>query len=128
MFTPAQRAAFDQALVPLSDVAIGPYVQYHDYSSRFVDVLDSETLALTENFRRGHEVLLHVGPISTTFNSSRNYIDLFASAAYTVPMGDGLVRGVAPVERRGDHRPPSSTAAANRAASPTAPSSSTCTS
>jgi hypothetical protein len=94
VFSPAEQVAFDQALVPVSDVAIGPYVEYHDYSSRFVDVLDVETLGLTENFRRGHEILLHVAPITTAFNSSRNYVNVFASAAYTVPIGDGLVGGV----------------------------------
>ncbi len=94
VLTPAQRVAYDQTLVPVSDVAIGPYIEYHDYSSRFVDVLDFETLGLTENYRRGHEILLHVAPVSTALNSSRNYIDLFASGAYTVPFGDGLVRGV----------------------------------
>jgi hypothetical protein len=113
VFTPAQRVAYDQAFVPVSDTAIGPYVEYHDYSSRFVDVLDVETLALTENFRRGHDVLLRVSPVTTAFNSSRNYIGLFASAAYTVPLGDGLVRGVVQSSTEVTTGSPSSTVAKN---------------
>jgi hypothetical protein len=81
-------------VMPVSDTQIGPYVEYHDYSSRYVDVLDFETLALTENFRRGHEVILRVTPVSTALRSTRDFVDLYASAAYTVPFGDGLVRGI----------------------------------
>jgi hypothetical protein len=81
--------------MPVSDTQIGPYVEYHDYSARFVDVLDFETLALTENFRRGHEILIHVAPVTTALRSSRDFVNILVSAAYTVPLGDGLVRGVA---------------------------------
>jgi hypothetical protein len=94
-FAPADRAAFVSTVMPVSDTQIGPYVEYHDYSARFVDVLDFETLALTENYRRGHEIVLHVAPITTALRSTRNFVNILASAAYTVPLGDGLVRGIA---------------------------------
>jgi hypothetical protein len=94
VFTPAARIAFAAALMPVSDTQIGPYIEYHDYSARFVDVLDVETLALTENFRRGHEILLHVEPVTTALRSTRNFVDVLFAAAYTVPFSDGLVRGV----------------------------------
>jgi hypothetical protein len=94
VFPPAARAAFVTTYMPVSDTQIGPFIEYHDYSSRFVDVLDVETLALTENFRRGHEILLHVEPVTTALRSSRDFIDVLVAAAYTVPFGDGLVRGL----------------------------------
>jgi len=94
VFTPAQRSAFAATLLPVTDTQIGPYLQFHDYSSRFVDVHDFETLALTENFRRGHEFILQIQPISTALRSTRNFVDVFAALAYTVPLGDGLVRGL----------------------------------
>jgi hypothetical protein len=93
-FTAADRAQFAAAVMPLSDTVIGPYVEYHDYSTRFVDVLDFETLALTENFRRGHELFIHVAPAFTALHSTRDFIDVLVAAAYTVPLGDGLVRGI----------------------------------
>jgi hypothetical protein len=107
-FTPAGRAAFFADLMPVSDTTIGPYIQYHDYSSRFLDVLDFETLGLTENFRRGHEILLRVSPVTTALRSTRNFIALTAEGAYTVPLGDGLVRGTLQgnVEVSTDRAPP----------------------
>ena len=92
--TPADQAAFVAAWMPRSDTVIAPYLEYHDYSSRFVDVLDFETLALTENYRRGHELLFRVTPASTALRSTRSFVRLFGAAAYTVPFGDGLVRAV----------------------------------
>jgi hypothetical protein len=91
---PAEQQAFQSKWMPRSDNVIAPYVEYHDYSSRFVDVLDFETLALTENFRRGHEIIFRVTPVTTALRSSRNFIGLFGALAYTVPLGDGLVRGI----------------------------------
>jgi hypothetical protein len=93
-FAPAAQVAFVASTMPVTDTQIGPYAEYHDYSTRFVDVLDFEILGLTENFRRGHEILLHVAPVTTALRSTRNFVDVFAAAAYTVPFGDGLVRGI----------------------------------
>jgi len=107
-FTPTERAAFAATLMPVSDTQIGPYLQFHDYSSRFIDVHDVETLALTENFRRGHELILQVQPVSTALRSTRSFVDLFAAFAYTVPLGDGFVRGLvqANTEISTDSAPP----------------------
>ncbi len=119
VFAPAAQQAFVTANLPLTDTQIGPYVEYHDYSSRFVDVHDFETLGLTENFRRGHEVFLHVAPFSSSLLSTRSFVNILAAAAYTVPLGDGLVRGIvqANTEIDTDASPPS-----RRAASRTDPS------
>jgi hypothetical protein len=95
VFSHVDRVAFMGSVMPVSDTQIGPYVDFHDYSSRFVDVLDFETLALTENFRRGHDIVLHFAPITRALRSSRDFVSVMAAAAYTVPLGDGLVRGIA---------------------------------
>ncbi len=95
IFTPAQRAAFASTLLPVSDTQIGPYLQFHDYSSRFIDVHDFETLALIENFRRGHEIILQRPALHAPRSAPpASFVDLFAAVAYTVPFGDGLVRGL----------------------------------
>ena len=107
--------------------------------ARFVDVLDFETLGLTENFRRGHELLLHVAPIITALNSTRNFVDVLAAARLHGPLGDGLVRGIvqsnteigtesAPPADAGPHprrRPSRRACASRRRASASAASSST---
>jgi len=90
--TPTQEQAFQQALVPVSDVVIAPYVEYNDYENRFVDILDADTLGLTESYQRGHDVTLRVTPATTALHSSRNFIAVYASATYTQPIGDGLAR------------------------------------
>ncbi|APR85532.1 Hypothetical protein A7982_10881 [Minicystis rosea] len=87
-----QQAAFKQAIVPVSDTQIGPYVEYHAYSTRFFDILDLDTLGLTESYRRGHDVTVRVTPITKALNSDRNFVSVSASATYTQPLGDGLVR------------------------------------
>jgi hypothetical protein len=106
--TAENQAAFVAAYMPRSDNVNAPYLEYHDYSSRYVDVLDFETLALTENYRRGHELLFRVTPASTLLRSSRNFVRLFGAAAYTVPFGDGLVRAILQgnVEIGTDQSPP----------------------
>ena len=92
VFTREEQQAFRDALVPVSDTQIGPYLGFDAYSSRFFDVLDLDSLGLTESYRRGHDVSLRVAPVLKAFNSSRNLVQLSASATYTVPLGDGLVR------------------------------------
>ncbi len=89
-FNAAQQAQFLQAFVPVSDTKIGPYVYYHDYESRYLDVLDFEILGLQENPHMGHDFSVKLSPVSTAFNSSRNLFEVAASASYALPLGDGL--------------------------------------
>jgi hypothetical protein len=93
-FTSAERAAFADGYMPVSDTQIGPSLEYHDYSTRYFDVLDLETLGLTESYQRGHDVTIRVQPVSRAFHASRNFVELYTSAAYTQPLGDGFVRAV----------------------------------
>ncbi len=88
----ADQQAFRQTLVPLSDTQIGPTAQVHFYSSRFLDLLDFDSLGLTENLQRGHDLTLQVSPITRALGSSRTFVDVLAIAIYAVPLGDGVAR------------------------------------
>ncbi len=85
-------ADYSAAFVPLSDTRVGPFVQYHTYSKRYVRLLDFETLGLQEDWRVGHEAFVNLYPVTEALGSTRNFMGVDASVAYTVPMGDGLVR------------------------------------
>lgn len=89
---PDAQAAFVQSYVPVSDTQIGPYLEYHTYSTRYFDVLDLDTMGLTESIQQGHDVTVRVQPVTKLLQSTRNFIDLYAAAAYTWKLGDGLAR------------------------------------
>jgi hypothetical protein len=84
--------AFTRAYVPTSDRRVGPFVQYHGYTSNYLRVLDVETLGLQEDFRLGHDVALRLYPIREELGSSRTFFGTFAAAQYTVGLGDGFAR------------------------------------
>jgi hypothetical protein len=90
--TPADQQAYRAALVPVSDNVNAPYLEYHDYENRYVDILDGDTLGLTESYQRGHDVTVRITPATTALRSSRNFVSVSASATYTLPIGDGLAR------------------------------------
>lgn len=92
-FAASARADFLARAVPVSDTQIGPYLQVRSYVNRFVTVLDFNTLGLQEDYIAGHDAYLKLSPITTTMGSSRNFLSVYASAAYTIPLGDGLARG-----------------------------------
>ena len=81
------------AELPRSDNRVGPFVQYHGYQTRFIRVLDFQTLGLQEDYRLGHEVYLRVYPMPKALGSSRDLLGVYAAMNYTVALGDGLVRG-----------------------------------
>lgn len=80
-------------LVPRSDTRIGPYVQWHTYKNDYLRVLDVEILALQEDFRLGHDFIARVYPVMRALGSTRNFIGIDLRAQYTLPLGDGLIRG-----------------------------------
>lgn len=90
--SPRTVADFIAAYVPVSDNRVGPFVQYHTYSKRYLRLLDFETLGLQEDYRLGHEAFVNVYPVPRALGSSRDFLGLDASLLYTVPMGDGLAR------------------------------------
>ncbi len=91
-YAPSARTEFIRTAVPVSDTQIGPFAELHARSTRFITVLDFNTLGLQEDFLLGHDVYLKLYPVTTALHSSRNFLGVYASAAYTVPMGDGLAR------------------------------------
>jgi hypothetical protein len=91
-FGPVASADFAAHAVPVSDTQIGPFFQVRSHANRYITVLDFETLGLQENFINGHDAYLKVAPITTALGSSRNFVSVYAAAAYSVPLGDGLAK------------------------------------
>ncbi|WP_437323814.1 hypothetical protein [Sorangium sp. So ce381] len=91
---PAAIAEFERRVMPVSDTRVAPTFKYATYSTRFLRVLDFNTLALQEDYRLGHELAILIYPVTTALNSSRNFLGISAAAAYTVALGDGLARAV----------------------------------
>lgn len=92
-FAPSARADFLGNVVPVSDTRIGPYFQLHSHVNRYLTVLDFNTLGLQEDFIAGHDAYLKLSPVAAGLGSTRSFLGVYASAAYTVPLGDGLARG-----------------------------------
>lgn len=122
-YTAQDQARFIRTVVPVSDTQIGPYAQLHAYSTRFMTILDFETLGLQEDFRLGHDLYLKVYPVTTALRSSRNFLGVYASGAYTVPLGDGLARAFveSSTEIAGDELPDAFIEIGTRIASPRTP-------
>ncbi|HEX3594395.1 MAG TPA: BamA/TamA family outer membrane protein [Polyangiaceae bacterium] len=84
-----------QALMPVSDTRISPFVQLHTYHNHFLRVLDMETMGLQEDYQLGHDVWLRAYPALRAVGSTRNLMGLYGGAAYTLPLADGLLRAYA---------------------------------
>jgi len=91
-YDPRAAAEFKDFALPRSDTRIGPYAQLRAYSTRFMRVLDFNTLALQEDIRLGHDVYLRVYPVLRALGASRDFLGTMISGSYTVPMGDGIAR------------------------------------
>ncbi|WP_372518199.1 hypothetical protein [Polyangium jinanense] len=91
-YAPDAAREFVDFAVPRSDTRIGPFAQIRAYSTRFMRVLDFNTLGLQEDIRLGHDLLLRVYPVFAGIGSSRDFFGATASASYTAPMGDGIAR------------------------------------
>jgi hypothetical protein len=89
---PQAVADFAAAYVPLSDTRVGPSVQYHTYTKRYLRVIDFDTLALQEDYRLGHDIFLRVYPLAKALGSSRNVLGFYGAAQYSVALRDGLFR------------------------------------
>jgi len=89
---PTALAQFVAANVPRSDNQVGPFAQYHGYETRFIRVLDFQTLGLQEDYRLGRELYLRVTPVTKALGSTRDFLGVYAAAAYTIAFGNGLVR------------------------------------
>jgi hypothetical protein len=85
-------ADFQGLYVPVSDTRVGPSLQYHTYDMRFLRVIDFDTLALQEDYRLGHDVVLRVYPSFRAVGSSRDVLGLYGAVQYTWALRDGLFR------------------------------------
>ncbi len=81
-----------QSAVPVGENRVGPFLQWHSYTSDFQRVLDFDTLGLQEDNRLGHELWLRVYPVLRGLGSTRDVLGTYAAAAYSVALGDGLAR------------------------------------
>lgn len=84
-----------ESFLPRSDTRLGLFAQMRAYSTRFMRVLDLNTLGLQEDVRLGHDLYVRVYPVFQAIGASRNVFGSMASASYTVALGDGMARAYA---------------------------------
>ncbi len=96
--SPARRD-FVSDVLPVRDTRQSPYFQLRTYDARYATVLDVNTLGLQEDVHLGHDLLLRTYPALAGVGSSRRLIGMYASAAYTVPLGNGFARALATAQR-----------------------------
>jgi hypothetical protein len=89
---PVAAAQFQRADVPTGENRVGPYVQWHGYTSDFLRIVDFDTLALQEDYRLGHEAWVRVYPVFRALGSTRDLLGAYASLAYGARFGDGVAR------------------------------------
>jgi len=97
-YDPVAAASFERARLPRSDNRDAPFVQVHAYESSLVRLYDADTLALAEDLRPGYDLWLRAYPVTSALGSSRNFVGVYAGAAYTLLFpgaGTGFVRASA---------------------------------
>lgn len=88
---PAAVAAYRAKYLPIGEDRIYPSLSWATFRNDFLRTIDVNTLALQEDFRIGHDVSVTVYPVSQALGSTRDLLGVSASAAYAIPIGDGLV-------------------------------------
>lgn len=91
--SPEAMAEFRTRWMPVSDQRVAPWVEARTFENRFARLVDHETLVLGEDLRLGHDVYARFYPAAHALFSSRDVIGTAAGALYTLPIGDGFVRG-----------------------------------
>jgi hypothetical protein len=91
---PIAVADFVRSVVPRADNRIGPSLRYHSYTKRYLRAIDFDTLALQEDHRLGHDVVLRAFPSFHALGSSRDVLSIYGAAQYTVAVRDGLFRAL----------------------------------
>jgi hypothetical protein len=89
---PRTVADFDAMNLPVSDTRVGPALQYETYTKRYLRVIDFDTLALQEDYRLGHDIVLGIAPSFRALGSTLDLLSLTAAAQYTFAVRDGLFR------------------------------------
>lgn len=93
-FDPDDARRFTRSEVPVSDTRISPFVTVRSYQTRYQRVLHFNTVGLQEDYRLGYELIGKVYPASRAVGSSRDLVGVYAGAAYTLALDDGLVRAL----------------------------------
>jgi hypothetical protein len=91
-YDPQAAKEFLSFALPRSDTRIGPFVQMRAFTTKFMRVLDLNTLGLQEDVRLGHDIYLRMYPVFRAIGSSRDFFGSMLSASYTAPVGDGMTR------------------------------------
>lgn len=81
------------AVMPTGERRVGPYFEWYAHSADFLRTLDVETLGLQEDVKLGHEARVRVYPVAAALGSTRTFVGARAAVQYTLPFGDGFVRG-----------------------------------
>lgn len=102
-YDPELASQFLRRVPPLSDNLFGASLQYQTFDAHYVRLHDVERMGTQEDYQLGHNFIFRVSPAYAPLRASRSVIRLFAGASYTVPLGDGLVRGY--VESQTDLQP-----------------------
>lgn len=89
---PKTVADFVSSYVPVSDTRVGPSIQYHTHTERYLRVIDFDTLALQEDHRLGHDVVLRVYPSFQALGATRDVLGFYGAVQYTAAVRDGLFR------------------------------------
>jgi hypothetical protein len=89
---PRTVSDFIATKVPVSDTRVGPSIQYHTYTKRYVRVIDFDTLALQEDYALGHDIVLRAFPSFRALGASRDVLGLYGAIQYTFSLRDGLFR------------------------------------
>jgi Omp85 superfamily domain len=89
---PQTVADFQTTAVPVSDTRVGPAIQYETYTKNYLRVIDFDTLALQEDYRLGHDIVLGLSPSIHALGSTLNLLSLTAAAQYTFAIRDGFYR------------------------------------
>ena len=91
-YDPAAVADF-KTFIPIGETRVGPTVTFQAYTTRFHAMHDFATLALEEDYRLGHFVTLKLYRANKELGSTRDVAGADGAAQYTVPLGDGIIRG-----------------------------------
>jgi hypothetical protein len=89
---PRTVADFVATDVPKGDTRVGPAIQYHTHTQRYVRVIDFDTLALQEDHRLGHDIVLRVYPSFRALGATRDVVGFYGAIQYTMAVRDGLFR------------------------------------
>jgi hypothetical protein len=79
-------------LIPIGETRVGPSVTFNSYTTKFHAMHDLGSLALEEDYRLGHNMVVKLYRASKEIGSTRDIAGAYGGFQYTVPVGDGIAR------------------------------------